>query len=43
MELLEIAWSLKLLLEIPEISWNLLDAAGKFYNSQRLFCTLGDL
>jgi len=32
-ELLEIAWNLKLLLEILEISLNLVDASGKiFYN-----------
>jgi len=32
LEILEISWNFKLLLEILEISRNLVDAPGKFYN-----------
>ena len=42
LEILEISWSLKLLREIWEVSWNSVDAAGKFYNSQCDFSTSGD-
>ena len=32
LQLPEISWNLKLLLKILDISWNLVDAPGKFYN-----------
>jgi len=32
LELQEISWNLKLLLEIIEIAYNLVDASGKFYD-----------
>jgi len=32
LQLLEISGNLKLLLEILEVAWNLVDAAGKFYD-----------
>jgi len=34
LETLEISLNLKLLLEILEVSWDLVDAAGRFYNWQ---------
>jgi len=38
----KISWNSKLLLEVLEISWNLVDAPGNFYNSHRNLRTSGD-
>jgi len=40
---LEISWNLKLLLEILETSWNVVDSSGKFYSYQCNFRTSGFL
>ena len=42
LETLEISLNLKLLLEILEVSWDLVDAPGRFYNWQCNFCMSHD-
>jgi len=42
LEIMEISWNLKLLMEILEISGYLVDAPGKFYNQQCSFHMSGD-